>query len=254
VGQVSIDGKKHWIDGLLAPDGTLRLDVEDGANVIVDVAGPVQLVGALAMGGASVGRATGAGIVIGQACGSAKPNRFCAENATWEASLTTTGPYFWDGAEGPLVVHTSAGDEVWMLDTGYWGGTAAFDEGAWTTKLPSPGIFSERHADFARDGEIIVNLDAAGLFFFQSAGTGCTGNGTLRPYDAAVTRNLYRVELTMASCSPPFEHLNVAFDGLSMFEGSDPWDALDWVFKMWLSSDPNAASRAALTLRATSLQ
>jgi hypothetical protein len=255
VGQVSIDGEKHWIDGVLAPDGALRLDVEDAGVSLADVAGPMQLVGVLAMGDAAAGRAPGAGIVIGQDCGSAEPSRFCAQTASWEVSLTTSGPYIDGGAEGPLVVHTSVGDEVWAIDTGYWGGRSGFGESVGSIQLPSPGVFSERDATFARGGEVIVNLDAAGLFFFQSAETGCTGNGALRPYEAAVPRNLYRIELMIASCRSPLEHLNAAFEGLSTFEGADPWDyGLERVFKMWLSSNPGAPAPAALTLRASNSQ
>jgi hypothetical protein len=253
VGQVSIDGEKHWIDGLLAPDGTLRLDVENAKTTILDIAGPVQLVGALVMTDSLAGRAIGAGIVVGQDCGAAEPSRFCGEIAAWELSLNTTGPFVDSGAEGPLTVHSPSGDEVWMLDTGYWGGTAAFDEGFSSALLPSAGVFSERHADFAHDGEVILNLDAGGRFFFQSAQTGCTGNGTLQPYDVTARRNLFRVALTIASCTAQFEHLNAVFDGLSTFEGSDPWDAPDQLFKMWLSTGAGASAPAALTIRASSL-
>jgi len=54
------------------------------------------------------------------------------------------------------------------------------------------GHYQETLAEFALDGDTIVSIVANGALSFQSANSGCTGNGTLRPHlDGAV--NVYDV-------------------------------------------------------------
>jgi len=86
------------------------------------------------------------------------------------------------------------------------------------------------------------------VLFFQSASSGCTGNGQLRPHlDGAV--NVYDVSLTVSGCNAPYVHLNGAFEGLATTSPGSKWDYDDFL-RMWLSQqnpDVSGASPPVLT-------
>ena len=149
------------------------------------------------------------------------------------------------GAEGELILTTSTGEERWFVDTGYWGGVPNFGPNSFGVE----GLYAERLAEFAGAGDVIINVDPTGRFFFQGPSTGCTGNGALTPY-AATTPNAYAVQLTMEGCTGSFAYLNLAFEGLSTMEDWTPWDYSSVLHKMWLSTPAGVSPPAALHLQA----
>jgi len=114
--------------------------------------------------------------------------------------------------------------------------TLAFSEGVYDGSYPYNGG--------AGPSDIVLTVDAAGAVFFQSAATGCVGNGTLSPHlDGAY--NVYDVEITIASCGAASSYLNGTFTGLATrpFNADDafPTDAL----LMWLSTPDTLGEQGA---------
>jgi hypothetical protein len=61
------------------------------------------------------------------------------------------------------------------------------------------------------------------MLFFQSAHSGCIGNGTLAPHlDGEFA--IFDVTLTIASCNAPYNYLNGEFEGLATTNASSIWD------------------------------
>jgi hypothetical protein len=114
--------------------------------------------------------------------------------------------------------------------------TLAFSEGVYDGSYPYNGG--------AGPSDIVLTVDAAGAVFFQSAATGCVGNGSLSPHlDGAY--NVYDVEITIASCGAASSYLNGTFTGLATrpFNADDafPTDAL----LMWLSTPDTLGEQGA---------
>lgn len=101
----------------------------------------------------------------------------------------------------------------------------------------SEGVYDGSYPYYASAGpsDITATVDAAGAMFFQSAATGCVGNGTLSPHLDG-TYNVYDVEVTIANCADASSHLNGVFTGLATRplnpDEAFPVDAL----LMWLST------------------
>jgi len=107
------------------------------------------------------------------------------------------------------------------------------------------GAYREVLADFAHDGDVIVTVDGNGRWFFQSAHTGCTGDGALAPHGDG-TVNVYDVELLIANCDAEFAHLNRSFGGVATRStGGMDWG--DWLV-FWLSSPDAEPNPVALTM------
>jgi hypothetical protein len=70
----------------------------------------------------------------------------------------------------------------------------------------------EGEGDFALDGDTILSIDAAGRLDFQSAHSGCTGNGTLTPHGEF---NVYDALVTIERCNAPYIYLNGEYEGLA---------------------------------------
>jgi hypothetical protein len=95
------------------------------------------------------------------------------------------------------------------------------------------GSYAERLA-FATAGDAVISVDSAGVAFFQSASTGCIGNGFLTPHlDGAF--NVYDVEMTIANCGADFPNLNGDFSGLATRTGGEAFLSGDWLL-LWLST------------------
>jgi hypothetical protein len=108
------------------------------------------------------------------------------------------------------------------------------------------GLYELTRAEFADDGSVIVSVDSAGRLFFQSAQSGCVGNGALAPHlDAEF--NVYDVTLTIASCTSVYEYLNGEFEGLATRAVAGGWS--DWgdALVFWLTS-AGTPTRAAMTV------
>jgi hypothetical protein len=234
---------------LLVHDGAFRMHVHGVGRATLDPTGSLELVGSLAMNGS---HASGSGVAIGAGCGLPGPNRFCAETATWDVTLDMKGAFVDNGAVGELVVTSATGVEHWPIETGYWGGRPGFGP-----EFSVNGLYRERLAEFAQADDVLIDVGSDGRFFFQSAHSGCIGNGLMRPYRDALGLthgNVYIVELALDGCAAPWSHLNRKFEGLATNEDWTPWDYSSSLHKMWLSTLPDVSPAAALMLVAEWVQ
>jgi hypothetical protein len=200
-----------------------------------------QLVGTMTTNGS---RASGTGVVIGQQCAVSVPSHYCGQAAT--ASFEFTGSAATNHSSriaGHIQVVTSAGAETWSIDLALWP--------ADTLATPPTGQYKELLAEFASTGDVVINVDAAGALFFQSAHSGCVGNGAfdMQRNDAGGGLSL---TLTIESCSDVFAYLNGVYDGLATGTLSSVWD-YDLLLRVWLSKRTGSGAPAALTLLAEPL-
>ena len=243
VGTVTIGSASLFGDALLTVDGYFRLYVggpyeATGALQLDKPDGSAQFVGEVSAQGQEV---SGSGLVIGQRCALPASERFCDEPAPAEVRLTVAS----DEALGHIEVTTRNGIEIWQLDLQAWSNYY---------ELPArheylSGQFQEELAEFAQDGDTILSIDDAGQLFFQSAKSGCTGNGIASPH-ADGNVNVYDVALTIASCDAPFMHLNGEFEGLATTTPGSYWD-YDSLLRVWLSTSDPSAPPQAVTMLAT---
>jgi hypothetical protein len=240
VGQALVGSEQFEADGLLTPDGELRLHLYQQVESKITVS--AQLVTHVTL---LAGRAQGEGRLVGQRCSAMPPSRFCGR--AWSAdidlrALAGAAPH----STGDITVMTPAGAEVWWLTLGYWGGLPGGQVFGLATL---DGLYRETLADFAAGNDVIVSLDGEGRLFFQSSATGCVGNGRLSPPFADV--GIYRAELTIAGCRADRAALNAEFAGLATFETITPWDYAGFGPKLWLSAREDSA--VALTTFAEGL-
>jgi hypothetical protein len=93
------------------------------------------------------------------------------------------------------------------------------------------GQYMEELAEFAFDGDVTISVDPAGQLFFQSARSGCIGNGALAPHlDGKF--NVFDVTLTIESCNAAYAYLNGAYEGLATTTPSTYWD-YDSLLRIW---------------------
>jgi hypothetical protein len=238
VGDVTIDDQVYFGDALVTADGAVRLYVgpagggSSGAMPVGKTASSLQFVGEVHEEGDHF---TGGGVVIGEVCAALPGARFCGQDAT--AGITVTAA---DDLVGELRVSSSSGQEIWQLDLA-----------AWTNyyELEADGLnsqFREELAEFASDGDTVINIDADGRIFFQSPGSGCIGNGQVSAHGDG-GRNVYDVSLVIENCSEAFAHLNGEFEGLATTSPSGYWD-YDSNLRAWLSTPDETGDRSALTL------
>ena len=90
-----------------------------------------------------------------------------------------------------------------------------------------------------------MNIDSSGRLFFQSANSGCVGNGALVPHLSGAA-DTYDVTLMMENCNGAYAYLNGQYDGLALFTPSSYWD-YDGLLRMWLSKPTGETPSAALT-------
>ena len=246
VGTVTIGGSTLFGDALLAADGALRLYVggpysDSGALQITRPENSEQLIGTLTKDGSV---ASGNGVVIGQLCAVSVPSHYCGQAAP--ASFEFTGAAATDHSgriSGQIQVVTSAGAEAWSVDLAQWPADAL--------ATPPIGQYKELLAEFASPGDVVINVDAAGALFFQSAHSGCVGNGAfdMQRDDSGGGLSL---TLTIESCSDAFAYLNGVYDGLASGTPSSVWD-YDLLLRVWLSRRTGSGAPAALTLLAEPL-
>ena len=246
VGTVTIGGVQYFGDAMLTADGLVRLYVgggpydDDGVLPQTVPVSSAQLVGKLH---GQANQISGDGLVFGQSCAASNPIRFCAEIVNANISIAVASVDFQAYIQGEILVTTSAGTETWSLDL------ITFDN---YYVLPATGSnlaghYKEALAEFALNEDTIISIDAAGVLFFQSASSGCTGNGKVRPHlDGAV--NVYDVSLTISGCDAPHDYLNSTYDGLATTSPSDKWN-YDDNLRMWLSqANPNVSGSSPAVL------
>jgi hypothetical protein len=247
VGTVTIGDVQYFGDAMLTADGLIRLYVggpynDDGVLPLTAPARSAQLVGTLH---GQTNQISGDGLVFGQECAASDPIGFCAEIGHANIGIAVVSVESQADIQGKILVTTSAGTETWSLDM--------FAFSNYYVDLPATqgglaGNYQEELADFALSGDTIISIDAAGVLFFQSASSGCTGSGQVRPHlDGAV--NVYDVSLIISGCNARYNYLNSTFDGLATSSPSDEWN-YDSFLRMWLSHqspDVSGSSPPALT-------
>lgn len=239
VGTVTIKDIQYFGDAMLTADGLIRLYVggpTDNAGGIPGTlhASSAQLVGTLR---GQTNQISGDGLVFGQECAASDPIRFCAEIGHASISIALGSVDTFANIQGNILVTTSAGTETWSLNMNSFSN--------YYVDLPATpgglaGNYQEELADFALSGDTTISIDAEGVLSFQSASSGCTGSGQVRPHlNGAV--NVYDVSLTISGCNAPYNYLNSTFDGLATSSPSDEWD-YDSNLRMWLSQpNPNVS-------------
>lgn len=233
-GSVEIGEDVYFSEMFIGGDGTLRLHVQDrnGSGKSAQLVGRVQR---------SAGALQGTGIVIGLRCAHELTNRLCEEAATAEISgeITTIGETH--GLAGEIRVHGDEGEEVWRF--------SHMQHSLFLNRLAAGELqadYVELAAEFAGEGDTIVSVDAAGRIFFQSAGSGCVGNGKLSEL-AVATFNLFEATIRVESCNPSYAHLNGEFMGLAG-PVADGWDYGHYLLLMMLSSTDPAAPPVAIAM------
>jgi len=238
VGTVKIADQALFGDAYVTSDGSLRLYVggpyDNGGELQITLpAQSEQLVGSLII---SEDHAHGTGVIIGQQCAAAAHSRFCGEPAAADLSMSLV-PGVVAGVsvkaiKGQIQVATKSGTETWLLQLDPW----SSDEPLSATK----GQFRELLAEFASSNDTVIVFDDTGAMFFQSAHSGCVGNGTLISS---------KVTLTIANCRGAWAYLNGDYSGLAAITSSSVWD-YDGLLRVWLSKPAGAMSPVALTMLA----
>jgi hypothetical protein len=239
VGIVTIDDLAYFADAMVTIDGEVRLYVggpgsDNGAMPTDKPAGSLQFVGEVTSTQSGV---SGSGIVIGETCAAPPGERFCRPGVTGDITLTVAE----ERISGELRVTTSEGAETWRLDLAAW--SNYYELEASETWLS--GQYRELLAAFASDGDTLVTIDY-GELFFQSSGSGCTGNGLLTPHLDG-SRNVYDVSLSIGNCSDRLAHLNGEFEGLATTGPSGYWD-YDDNLRVWVSTRAGTSNQAAITM------
>jgi len=163
----------------------------------------------------------------------------CGESIPADGQLTdVTDGYL----HGQIDFSTADGDYSWKLSMEW--PTSTYTHAA--TMNFVAGLYSEALADFAHEGDVVINVDTAGTMFFQSAHTGCTGNGLLTPHLDGAT-NVYDVTLRIESCDATYAYLNTDFVGYATRTIGDWLLWGDWLV-FWLATPESAQNTAALTM------
>jgi len=239
---VNVAGVELFGDALVTVDGLLRLYIGDpyspsGVLELSGAAAPAEFAGNLAVSGED---ASGHGLLIAVGCGLEPAGRFCGPTA--EANVTARIRPGSDLLFQELRVVTDAGIESWSLRLDRW--EDWYDYPANVSSYAHG--FEETLAEFVVSGDTFVNVDANGRLFLQSAHSGCTGNGTMRPHlDGAF--DVYDVVLSLANCAEPFAYLNREFEGLASSTPSNYW-GYDVVVRVWLSTPNGAPDPAAIVM------
>ena len=246
IGKVTIGAVDYYGDAILTADGKIRLYLADpyvssGALQAAKARSLAQLLGTVDM---QSGGPVGTGIVVGEHCTAPDPSRFCREPASAEISLKEITGEGWSKAlTGEIRVSANQAEETWRLELSAWPN--------WYTQPANfrylAALWDEGLAEFAGVDDTVVRIDTVGRMFFQSAHSGCTGNGTLTPHqDGKVS--VYDVSLTIEGCSAVHASLNGDFEGLASTSASSVWN-YDDVLRIWLSTR-EGTPRVAITMLA----
>lgn len=221
-GTFSIDGSAYYGEALITNDGLVRIYVGGPPGATFDAEGSRQFVGRVEYNGYEI---HGTGEIVGQGCMTIGGRRLCGGSVTAAISITEATRSLLSGR-----VKSDDGAEAWSFRLSW--PTVTYLEPA--TLEMAAGLYRETLATFARGHEVVVSVDAAGRLFFQSAKSGCIGNGTLTPHgDGAF--NVYHVVLIVENCDPAYGFGNGEFEGLATRSIGGPWDEWgDWLL-IWAS-------------------
>ena len=248
VGEATSGNEALLVEALVTVDGAARMHVSSfwwdrgslqggGGPAIAstDLEQSMQFVGEVVF---EDGPVHGSGVIIGQTCHKDGRGRFC--DAPAEATLSYVANE--DGTlEGELRVATPTGPEIWSLDLQPW--SVYYESGA----LAETASYKEELAPFAFADDVLIDI-ANERMTFQSAASGCTGEGSIRPRgDGAFDE--YDVVLLIGNCKPPYAHLNGELQGLATHTQSGAWDYDNWLV-MFLAAPNGPPPRSAVSLRA----
>jgi len=221
VGTVTIDGKTYYGDALVTVEGAVRLYV--GAPYADD--GTVQKI---------------------------RPDVYAEFIKYADGSTDNGGVLVWQGCCGDISANldmtvSSAGDlsgELEILNVDGTRPTWTLDLRSWDNYYTIPasmkrlaGQYAEELAPFAPDGDAIVNIDETGKMFFQSAASGCIGNGTVQPHHFSGI-NVFNVVLDIEGCRDAHSKWNGTHDGLATTSPSDYWSQ-DILLRIWFTNRHN---------------
>lgn len=247
IGTVKIGDVEYYGDALITGDGAIRLYVggpyaPDGAVQESRPESSDQFVGNLEV---HEDHAFGSGVIIGQQC--ARPHDrigFCGENASAEIhiaqyALVTAAEI---GIKGEIHVTENEATELWSLDLQPLGNYSGLRARLGYVQ----GTYQEGLAEFVLDGDTLMSVNFAGQLFFQSAHSGCIGNGKLAPHlDGEF--DIYDATLAITNCRAPYDYLNGEFEGLATLTPSSAWD-YDSLLRIWLTGRDRPQSQAAVTM------
>jgi hypothetical protein len=214
VGTVTIDGRQHYGDALVTVDGAVRLYV--GGPYVDD--GTVQ---------------------------KSRPD-LSAQVVVYPDSVNNGGVVVWEGCCGDqsarlIKTVSSTGDLTGQVEIPSNEANWSFDLRSWDHHHNMPaslerlaGQYAEELAPFATDPDMVVNIDRNGAMFFQSAASGCTGNGTVTPHGDS-SSNVYDVVLVIEGCNDPHSKWNGTHDGLATTSPSDYW-SYDTLLRIWFAN------------------
>lgn len=240
-GEVTVDGQVRIADALLTEDGLVRIYIggpgpSSGLVQPTRPDGALQYIGDFSFQDAEV---SSHGQIQGEDCASDGSAPFCSEIAAATLVLADlAGSKTW---AGELRVETTEGIVIWVIQLDPWENyylmPAQFSH--------IEGTYTESLAEFVGDGAAVLSIDATGLLFFQSAQSGCVGNGSLTPHlDGDF--NVYDVTIDIASCNAPYDRLNGGFEGLATTSPTDFW-GYDLALRTWLSKTAASPTPAAVT-------
>lgn len=149
--------------------------------------------------------------------------------------------------QGEIQLSTSTAALTLLLDMQSWTGSYVLS----AKQQSLQGLYQEQLAGFAVGTDTIVSIDLAGRLFFQSATSGCTGNGTVRPHLDGLF-NVYDVTLSIAGCKPAYGYLNASYQGLASTSPSNYW-AYDSVLRIWLTEQSWEMPTGAIMMSARRL-
>ena len=244
IGTVTIAGVAYFGDAVFTQDGAVRLYVGgpyDDAGELQETRpeSSEQFVGTFEM---HDGQLSGSGLIIGQQCAINAANPFCGQPAPADISATVQLNTNGNGnpdLQGEIQVASSSGTETWPLSVGLW------PDSSLAKSAEMAGQYNELIAEFASAGDVSMNIDSSGNLSFQSANSGCVGNGALIPHlDGA--DDTYDVTLMMENCNGAYAYLNGQYDGLALPTSSSYWD-YDSLLRMWVSKPAGETPPAALT-------
>ena len=224
VGEIATEDAGSYAEAILTEDGQVRIYIAPLGEGVPSY----QFIGST-----SFKNDLGYGNLRAENCSGKNP--FCyAGGAYLELDALCggelAGTIYWDPwstpeatpFDGPLTFTFE-----WPTETYLSPATTAFAAGSYPEQLV-----------FKVPGDVVISVDSTGAMFFQSASTGCIGNGSLTPHLTG-SFNAYDVELTMANCGGDFSHLNTTLFGLATRSvgdwqvGAPVWG--DWLV-LWLST------------------
>lgn len=230
---------EHYFgDAVITSDGHVRLYVGErySDSGAIQVAAPGQ--GLLFVGRVAVvgNMAAGTGVVLAHECGASEE---CS--GPWPATIAFAADS--RGISGNLRVQWASdrAEEDLPMRLGAWDETYVL---AATDGFPV-GHYREALARFAAHDDTVITIDVAGRVQFQSASSGCIGNGLLTPHGDG-SYFVFAMELEIDGCRGELVDLIGQYSGLATMSPSSAWD-YDGVLRAWLAKS-GGVQAVALTL------